>query len=51
MDPVFTGIYEADKTGKVVFTFDHGGTEDDARQVKFSGITVRECHPQPGFDS
>ena len=47
-DPVYTGVYTADSTGKVVFGFEHEKSDSNP-MVKFSGIKIRSCNG--GFDT
>ena len=44
MDPVYTGRFEADEEGEVLFAFENMAAEE---HVKFSGMTVRRCG-EPG---
>ena len=40
MEPVYTGRFEADEEGEVLFAFENLAAEE---HVKFSGMTVRKC--------
>ena len=41
-DPVHSGVYISDSTGKVVFGFEHKKSDSNPH-VKFSGIKIRSC--------
>ena len=40
MDPVYTGRFETDMMGEVLFAFENMAQDE---HVKFSGMTVRKC--------
>ena len=41
-DPVHSGVYMSDSTGRVVFGFEHEKSDSNP-MVKFSGIKIRSC--------